>query len=30
MVQDLEHMELEKKKERELKRKRRDVFGYGS
>ena len=30
VVQDLEHMDLEKKKEKELKRKRRDVFGYGS
>jgi len=29
VVQDLEHIELEKKKEKELKRKRRDVFGYG-
>lgn len=30
VVQDLEHMELEKKKEREMKRKRRDTFGYGN
>ncbi len=29
VVQDLEHIEMEKKKEKDLKRKRRDETGYG-
>ncbi len=29
VVQDLEHIEMEKRKEKDLKRKRRDETGYG-
>lgn len=30
MINDLEQMEADKSKQKEMKRKRRDVFGYGS